>query len=289
MTHNVNNIIFDSHNNIETRLETFLFQNKIPHLMFYGSHGSGKRTIINNFLNKLYDKVDSKERENYIMSVNCGYGKGIKFVREDIKFFSKTNISCRNGLFKTILLYNADKLTIDAQSALRRCIEQFSHSTRFIITAHDKQKILKPILSRFCSIFVQNPICKRTNNFINLHHIKLQDYSIQDKSKQTLKTIMNTITKCISYDDDNNVNVSTVKSDDILQISDKIYNKGFSGIDMIQYIEENKSINDISKYRILTYLNNHKKEFRCEKTFILFTIYCTLFRSIDSFHNLLFM
>lgn len=288
MTCKLENINFDSYNNIEIKLETFLHQNKIPHLMFYGNHGSGKRTIIHNFLNKLYEKVEQKERENYIMSVNCGYGKGIKFVREDIKFFSKTNISCRNGLFKTILLYNADKLTIDAQSALRRCIEQFSHSTRFIITAHDKKKILKPILSRFCSIFVQNPICNITNTYVNLHNIKLKEYkNTLEKTKQTLKSIMNTLIKTYNYNDDKLG--KTLKSDEILSVCEKIYNKGFSGLDMMQYIEENKIIDEISKYRILSYLDNHKKEFRCEKTFILLTIYCTLFRSIDPFHNLLFM
>ena len=298
MTCELENINFDYHKNIESRLETFLNQNKIPHLMFYGYNGSGKKTIINNFLNLLYKNVESRERENYIMTVNCGYGKGIKFVREDVKFFSKTNINCRNGLFKTILLYNADKLTIDAQSALRRCIEQFSHSTRFIITAHDKKKILKPILSRFCSIFVQNPINNMTNEFVNLHHIKLEKYNnIINKSKsqthKTLKSLMNTLmknhTNQPNQPNSNKSNIASLKSDSILQVCEKIYNKGYSGLDMIVYIEEIKDIDEISKYRILSYLHNHKKEFRCEKTFILLTIYCALFRSIEPFHNLLFM
>ena len=48
-------------------------------------------------------------------------------------------------------LKHADKLTIDAQSALRRCIELFSHTTRFFIIVEDKNKLLKPIISRFCN------------------------------------------------------------------------------------------------------------------------------------------
>ena len=99
--------------------------------------------------------------------------------------------------------------------------------------------------------------------------------------------IMNTLIKTYNYNDDKLG--KTLKSDEILSVCEKIYNKGFSGLDMMQYIEENKIIDEISKYRILSYLDNHKKEFRCEKTFILLTIYCTLFRSIDPFHNLLFM
>ena len=68
--------------------------------------------------------------------------------------------------FKSIILENADSLTNDAfQSALRRCIELFSHSTRFFIIVEDKYKLLKPILSRFCEIFIQEPLIddKRTN------------------------------------------------------------------------------------------------------------------------------
>ena len=69
--------------------------------------------------------------------------------------------------FKSIILFNADKLTVDAQSALRRCIEQFSHTTRFFIIIENKDKLLNPILSRFCNIFVSYP--KINNEYENLH------------------------------------------------------------------------------------------------------------------------
>ena len=68
------------------------------------------------------------------MYINCAHGKGIRFIRDELKFFAKTNIQHKNGnIFKSVILFNADKLTTDAQSALRRCIEQFSHTTRFFI------------------------------------------------------------------------------------------------------------------------------------------------------------
>ena len=53
---------------------------------------------------------------------------------------------------KFIILNNADKLTTDAQSALRRIIEEFNKKTRFILTVNDSDKILNPILSRFSLI-----------------------------------------------------------------------------------------------------------------------------------------
>ena len=280
---------YSQHNEVENKLDNFLNQNKIPHLMFYGNYGCGKKTIINNFLNKLYKNIDHKERENYIMKINCGYGKGIKFVREDIKFFAKTNINCRNGLFKTILLYNADKLTIDAQSALRRCIELFSCSTRFIITAHDKSKILKPILSRFCSIYLPNPTNENLK-LINYHEIKKNKItsSSHNQKNQTLKTMLNSFLK--KYEKMSNQDkLLHLKSDVLIQFCDKIYNKGYTGLNIMDFIEQYKFIDNVGKYQILLYLNNNKKEFRCEKTFICFVLYCFVFRSIDPFHNILFM
>ena len=81
-----------------------------------------------------------------------------KFIREELKFFAKTTINFQNGnFFKSIILSNADKLTIDAQSALRRCIELFSHTTRFFIIVEDKYKLLRPILSRFAEIYIPLP------------------------------------------------------------------------------------------------------------------------------------
>ena len=62
----------------------------------------------------------------------------------NLKFFAKTNIHLHQGnIFKSIVLFNADKLTTDAQSALRRCIEQFSHTTRFFIVIENQNKLLK--------------------------------------------------------------------------------------------------------------------------------------------------
>ena len=109
-----------------------------------------------------------------IMLVNCAHGKGIKFIREELKFFAKSNIQTNKGiLFKTIVLLNADCLTIDAQSALRRCIELFSTNTRFFIIVENKNKLLNPILSRFCEIYIPEHL-DHTGKIVNLHKINIQ-------------------------------------------------------------------------------------------------------------------
>jgi replication factor C small subunit len=139
------------HEEVKNKLKYFLCAGKIPNIIFHGSSGSGKRTIVNEFIDLIY-KGDKRKINDLVMYVNCAHGKGIKFIREEVKFFAKTNIAS-NNIFKSIVLLNADKLTMDAQSALRRCIELFSHNTRFFIIVEDKYKLLKPILSRFCDFY----------------------------------------------------------------------------------------------------------------------------------------
>lgn len=168
---------------------------QIPNIIFHGPNGSGKHTLVQQFIEDIYEK-DKELIKSYVMNVNCAHGKGIKFVRDELKFFAKTHINTKgSGHFKSIILSNADKLTIDAQSAMRRCIELFSHTTRFFIIVDDKYKLLKPILSRFCEIFVPEPTIH--NKKINLHQYSLEQcFSVDDvkiKNDEWLKTEMDNI------------------------------------------------------------------------------------------------
>ena len=169
---------------------------------------------------ELKQNNDKLLKQNHIMFVNCAQGKGIKFIREDLKFFAKTHINFKNGnFFKTVILSNADKLTIDAQSALRRCIEQFSHTTRFFIIVEDKYKLLKPILSRFSEIYVPLPL--HNSIPINLHHYNINP-EISAKLYTSLKrTLVNLDNPSILY-----------------EVSQKLYDKGITGLDLINYISK---------------------------------------------------
>ena len=112
-----------------------------------------------------------------IILVNCAHGKGIKFIRDELKFFAKSNIQSNQGiLFKSIVLLNADFLTMDAQSALRRCIELFSMNTRFFIIVENKNKLLNPILSRFCEIYIPE-IFNENLKIQNLHNYFIPKHS----------------------------------------------------------------------------------------------------------------
>jgi hypothetical protein len=136
------------------RIDAFIAQNQVPHIIFHGPAGSGKRTLVLDMIRKLYGGCRRTVAAN-VQFVNCAQTKGIKFIREDIKNFARASVqNSAAAPFKSVVLFNADCLTADAQSALRRSIELFSGNTRFFIVVRDKHRLLTPILSRFCEIYV---------------------------------------------------------------------------------------------------------------------------------------
>jgi len=258
------------HETIIEKLDYFLQEKKIPNIIFHGPSGSGKRTLVFSFINKIYNNISVKNE--YIMFVNCAHCKGIKFIREELKFFAKTHINYNEGnFFKTIILSNADKLTIDAQSALRRCIELFSHNTRFFIIIEDKYKLLKPILSRFCEIYIPYPLINKS--YINLYQYNLE--SIQNSNFNTINYLKKTL-----------ININTL--DTIVTLSSKLYDKGLSGLDLINYIKTTYDDN-YDKYNLLITISKVKKELRNEQLFILFILNSMFFRSESYLENILSM
>tara|TARA_Y100000389_G_scaffold189946_1_gene214243 strand:+ start:429 stop:1262 length:834 start_codon:yes stop_codon:yes gene_type:complete len=254
------------HKEITTKLDFFIKNKKIPHIIFYGDSGSGKRFILNNFIKKIYNN-NNKLIKDYVMYVNCAHGKGIRFIRDELKFFAKTNIQNLNGVFfKSIVLFNAGWLTTDAQSALRRCIEQFSHNTRVFIVIEDTDCLLKPILSRFCNIYIPLPT-------INNKRISLHSYNINNIDNDPLyikkdKYFNNIMTKYYnrSIQDKNKLNVK-----EIYKISHELYYKGYHAKNIIDFLEKTK-IKIINKYKLLIYYDKIRKQFRQEILLIFFCL-----------------
>ena len=220
-------MILNIHQNIKEKLEYFHSIHKIPNIIFHGPTGCGKRTIVNEFIHKIYDN-DREKIKSFVMYVNCSHGKGIKFIREELKFFAKTHINSNGGnTFKSIVLLNADKLTIDAQSALRRCIELFSHNTRFFIIAEDKYNLMKPILSRFCEIYVPEPVVN--GNIINLYKYNLNEV-FKNKDIKIIKQ------EWLKKELIKNVNKKTT-IESLMNLCIKLYEKGYSGIDILNLLQ----------------------------------------------------
>jgi hypothetical protein len=271
------------HNDIISRLQHFHKVGKIPNIIFHGTHASGKKYLLYNFIDLIYNS-DKSIINKYVINVNCAQGKGIKFVREELKFFARTNMTTMNNLegntFKTIILQNADKLTIDAQSALRRCIELFSHSTRFFIIVEDKFRLLKPIISRFCEIHVPIPIIN--GHEMNLYAFALnKQYKIEQEGKKRLQKLRKFI-----FDNPG----SNTSANYIMKLTSQLYNKGFSGLDIITLFEslshEELNITFSRKYRLLILFQQIKKEFRDEQLCMLILLNYMLIRIEDTLENI---
>ena len=271
------------HQNIKEKLNYFHEIHKIPNIIFHGPTGSGKRSIINEFIHKIYDN-DREKIKSFVMYVNCSHGKGIKFIREELKFFAKTHINSNGGNnFKSIILLNADKLTMDAQSALRRCIELFSHNTRFFIVAEDKYNLMKPILSRFCEIYVPEPIVN--DEPVNLYKYNLNEvFNMKDIKIQKLESLKKEILKSVN---------SKISIEDLMSLCTKLYEKAYSALDILALLENPKFLDGIitleKRYELLICFNRIRREFRNEKLLILFILNFIFLSSELCLENISFM
>ena len=219
------------HNEIKSKLNFFLHNNSIPNILFYGSYGCGKKYLLKEFIAKIYIKQEKIEK--YVLFVDCELGKGIRFIREELKFFLKTKIINheKDELFKSIILLNADKLTIDAQSALRRCIEVESKTNRFFIVVNDISSLQKPILSRFCQIYVGQPELDKKD--INLYQKNILDNNLEYtnlmiKREKNLKQKISAFKK-----DDSDITTLT-------KLANELYEGGFCAFDIFKIIKNDK-------------------------------------------------
>jgi len=258
------------HKQIYEKLDFFYKNNQIPHIIFHGTSGSGKKTIVYQFLEKIYDGNRNKMKNN-VMFVNCSHGKGIKFIREDLKFFAKTNLQMNQGVrFKSIVLFNADSLTTDAQSALRRCIELFSYNTRFFIIVENKHKLLNPILSRFCEIYVPEYIAPN-GNIENLHKYHLRTKFFMEPLLKEKQEFLKDKIKIIYDIWSGNIKTPTIHTI-LSDISIEIYEQGYSALDLIDEICESIYWSKEQKSVFRMKFHNIKSEFRCEKLLILYIL-----------------
>ncbi len=131
---------------IVERLQAFVEEGQIPHLMLTGPAGTGKTT---SSLAAAKDLYGDEWRQNF-KETNASDERGIDVVRDQVKNFARTKPV--NADYKIIFLDEADALTTDAQQALRRTMEQFSDNARFILSCNYSSKIIDPIQSR-CALF----------------------------------------------------------------------------------------------------------------------------------------
>jgi replication factor C small subunit len=259
------------------RLNAYVKIKNVPHLIFSGPAGTGKTSSALALSRELFGET---WKQNFI-ELNASDERGINIIRGKIKNFARTAPIGQNQ-FKIIFLDEADSLTIDAQAALRRTIEKYSHICRFILSVNYSSKIIEPIQSR-CTIFrfgqikpdsikkYLEKIAEEENleitqdGFETLIFVSKGDLRKAINILQVGATINKKITAEILYETSSTAKPEDVKllinsalSGDFMKSRNKLYDLllkyGLSGEDLIKQIHQtifDLTISDTSKVKLI--------------------------------------
>ena len=136
------------------RVEAFVKHKNMPHLLFTGPAGVGKTSLSLVIARQLFGEA----WHSNFLELNASDERGIDVIRNKVKDFARTR-AIGDVPFKIIYLDECDALTREAQQALRRTMENYTQTTRFILSANYSSKIIDPIQSR-CAIFRFKPLPK---------------------------------------------------------------------------------------------------------------------------------
>ena len=158
---------------IVKRVKAFIDSKNMPHLMFSGPAGTGKSSMSLVIARQLF----SENYKSNFLELNASDERGIDVVRVKVKDFARTR-ALGDVPFKIIFLDESDALTKEAQQALRRTMENYTRTCRFILSCNYSSKIIDPIQSR-CAIFKFRPLSEQ-DVYTIIENIKSNEGLIMD-------------------------------------------------------------------------------------------------------------
>ena len=168
---------------IINRIRAFVKHQNLPHLMFSGPPGVGKTSTAIVVAKQLYGE---NWRQNLI-ELNASDERGIDVIRTKVKDFARTK-ALGNVPFKICILDESDSLTREAQQALRRTMENYTSTCRFVLLANYPSKIIEPIQSR-CAIFRFKPLSETEIGKIVDKIAAAEKLTIDAKAKKALVVV----------------------------------------------------------------------------------------------------
>jgi len=263
--------------NIVNRIKAFVENKNIPHLIFAGPPGVGKSTLALVTVKTLFGE---DWRSNFL-ELNASDSRGIDTIRNDVKSFARVK-SINTDIPKIIFLDEADSLTKEAQQALRRTMETYSNSTRFIFSANYSSKLIEPIQSR-CTVFRFKPLEKEHIKEIVDCISKKENIKVDKKALDALfeisngdvRRVENVLQSCAVISDSIREDliyeiVSAARPKEVLEVLnlavkgefirsknlllDTMLKHGLSGIDIIKQIQQEiwkLDIKDEDKLRMI--------------------------------------
>jgi len=165
---------------VAIRLAEYAKTFNMPHMLFAGPAGTGKTSAVIALAHDIY----GEDYKHNILELNASDERGIDTVRGKIKDFARA-APITGAPFKIIFLDEADALTPEAQQALRRTMEMYSSSTRFILSCNWSGKIIEPIQSR-CALFRFKPLTKEEVKTALDRIVKAEGLTVESKAYDAL-------------------------------------------------------------------------------------------------------
>lgn len=208
-------------NDVTNMLNQILATGDMPHLLFHGPPGNGKTSSILALGLELFGPRKFKER---VIELNASDERGINVVRNKIMTLAKNSVSEKDPNYlcppyKIIVLDEADAMTTEAQSALRKIIEDYSNTTRFCLICNYISKIIDPIISRCVKVRFKNidnaTVASRIKYIAKSENIKIDNDAIN-----TLAAISNgDLRKSIGHLQNLKYLNKDVEKEDVLKIA----------------------------------------------------------------------